>query len=225
MPSSSPKTIHSRPVAVLFDLDGTLIDSIELILASMRYAFAKCRAPVPTDAEWLTGVGTPLRTMFQRYASTEDEVDRFIAAYREHQFANHDDLVRCYDEVEDTISSLASNGHPLAVVTSKTEALARRGLEHVGISSYFATIIGCDTCQRHKPHPEPVLTALDRLGYAASEAVFVGDSVHDVEAGNAAGVVTIAALWGPFSREQLAVACPDSYLERIGKLPQLLAGR
>jgi phosphoglycolate phosphatase-like HAD superfamily hydrolase len=69
------------------------------------------------------------------------------------------------------------------------------------------------------------MTALDRLGYAASEAVFVGDSVHDVEAGNAAGVITIAALWGPFSREQLAVACPNRYLERIGELPQLLAGR
>jgi pyrophosphatase PpaX len=225
MPSTSTKNTHARPVAVLFDLDGTLIDSIELILASMRYAFAKCRAPLPTDADWLTGVGTPLRTMFQRYASDDDEVDRFIAAYREHQFANHDELVRCYEEAEDTVAALAHNGHPLAVVTSKTEALARRGLEHVGISSYFPTIIGCDTCERHKPHPEPVLTALDRLGYAASEAVFVGDSVHDVEAGNAAGVITIAALWGPFSREQLAVACPNRYLERIGELPQLLAGR
>ena len=225
MSVSPAKNSHGRPVAVLFDLDGTLIDSIELILASMRYSFAKCRAPVPTDAEWLTGVGTPLRTMFQRYASDEAEIDRFIAAYREHQIANHDDVVRSYDQVEATVACLAKNGHPLAVVTSKTEALARRGLEHVGIMKYFAAIIGCDTCQRHKPHPEPVLTALDRLGYAASEAVFVGDSVHDVESGNAAGVLTIAALWGPFSREQLAVACPDRYLERIGELPQLLAAR
>ena len=225
MSVSPAKNSQGRPVAVLFDLDGTLIDSIELILASMRYAFAKCRAPVPTDAEWLTGVGTPLRTMFQRYASDDAEIDRFIAAYREHQFANHDGLVRSYDQVEATVACLAKNGHPLAVVTSKTEALARRGLEHVGIMKYFATIIGCDTCQRHKPHPEPVLTALDRLGYSPKEAVFVGDSVHDVASGNAAGVLTIAALWGPFSREQLAVACPDRYLERIGELPQLLAGR
>ena len=225
MASSPAKRPRVRPVAVLFDLDGTLIDSIELILGSMRYAFAKCRAPVPTDAEWLTGVGTPLRTMFQRYASEDGEIDRLILAYREHQLANHDDLVRSYDDVEDTVARLAHDGHPLAVVTSKTEALARRGLEHVGIMNYFGEIVGCDSCERHKPHPEPVLTALDRLGYEPSEAVFVGDSVHDVEAGNAAGVLTVAALWGPFSREQLAVALPGRYLERIADLPQLLAGR
>ena len=210
-------------MAVLFDLDGTLIDSIGLILGSMRYAFAKCRAPLPTDAEWLAGVGTPLRTMFQQYFSDDAEIDRLIAAYREHQFANHDDLVRCYDDVPTVVASLDGRGHPMALVTSKTEMLARRGLERVGLIDYFNVIIGCDSCSRHKPHPEPVLTALDRLGYQPDEAAFVGDSVHDVEAGNAAGVLTIAALWGPFTREQLAIASPDRYLERIVELPQLLA--
>jgi len=212
-------------MAVLFDLDGTLIDSIDLILGSMRYAFAKCRAPLPTDAEWLTGVGTPLRNMFERYTSDDAEIERLISAYREHQFANHDDLVSCYDDVPATVAELTEAGHPLAVVTSKTEALARRGLDRVGLLGFFETVIGCDSCARHKPHPEPVLTALDRLGYRADEAAFVGDSVHDVEAGNAAGVLTIAALWGPFSREQLAAASPGRYLERIVELPQLLVGR
>jgi pyrophosphatase PpaX len=210
---------------VLFDLDGTLIDSIGLILASMRYAFAKCERAAPSDADWLTGVGTPLRTMFERYAADEPALDAFIAAYREHQFAHHDDLVRCYADVPETISKLARLGHPLAVVTSKTEALARRGLDHVGILPYFEVIIGCDTCTRHKPHPEPVLTALHRLGYQPHEAAFVGDSVHDVAAGNAAGVLTVAALWGPFSREELAEASPTEFLERIAGLPQLLAER
>jgi len=212
-------------MAVLFDLDGTLIDSIGLILESMRYAFAKCGRETPTDAEWLAGVGIPLRTMFQSYAASDAELDRFIAAYREHQLAQHDFLVRCYDDVHTTLAQLARRGHPLAVVTSKTDALARRGLEHTGILEYFDTIVGCDACSRHKPHPEPVLTALDRLGYAAHEAVFVGDSVHDVEAGNAAGVLTVAALWGPFSRDQLAVASPSRFVERIADLLQLLAER
>lgn len=214
-----------RPVAVLFDLDGTLIDSIGLILASKKYAFEKCGATSPSDEEWLTGVGTPLRTMFERYATDAGTIDRLIAAYREHQFAHHDLLVRSYDGVRETLAALHRNGHPLAVVTSKTEALAHRGLEHVRVREYFELIIGCDSCERHKPHPEPVLTALDRLGYSPSEAVFVGDSVHDVEAGNAAGVLTIAALWGPFSRDQLAIAGPGRYLERIGDILQLLAER
>ena len=223
--SKTDATHRSRPVAVLFDLDGTLIDSIELILASMRYAFAKCERVAPTDTEWLAGVGTPLRTMFEPYSEDESAVDAFIAAYREHQFAHHDALVRCYEDVPATVTELAKRGHPLAVVTSKTEMLARRGLDCVGILQHFDVVIGCDTCTRHKPHPEPVLTALRRLGYEPDEAVFVGDSVHDVAAGNAAGVTTIAALWGPFSREQLAEADPDKFLERITELPQLLAGR
>lgn len=218
-------TRSSRPAAVLFDLDGTLIDSIELILASMRYSFARCGAATPTDAEWLTGVGIPLRTMFQRYAASDEEIDRFIAAYREHQFAHHDSLVRCYDDVPETLDALRHAGHPLAVVTSKTDMLARRGLQHVGILEHFATVVGCDSCARHKPHPEPVLTALDRLGYEPAEALFVGDSVHDVEAGNAAGVLTVAALWGPFTREQLAVATPGRFIHRIGDLMQVVAER
>jgi pyrophosphatase PpaX len=215
---------RNRPVAVLFDLDGTLIDSIELILTSMRHAFSACGSPPPTDAEWLTGVGIPLRTAFRRYVDDDAELDGLIAAYREHQLAHHDRLVRCYDEVVATVTELRSRGHPLAVVTSKSDWLAQRGLEHVGIDSLFATIVGCDSCERHKPDAEPVLTALKRLGYAADEAVFVGDSVHDIEAGNAAGVVTIAALWGPFSRAELLPARPTLLLERIAELPQVLAG-
>jgi pyrophosphatase PpaX len=163
--------------------------------------------------------------MFERYSPDESSLEAFIAAYREHQFANHDDLVHGYAGVPETVATLVAAGHPLAIVTSKTETLARRGLERVGILAYFPVIIGCDTCSRHKPHPEPVLTALQRLGYESDEAVFVGDSVHDVAAGNAAGVVTVAALWGPFSREQLAESSPSAYLERIAELPQLLIER
>jgi pyrophosphatase PpaX len=214
---------RGRPVAVLFDLDGTLIDSIELILGSMRYAFAKCGRPIPPDTEWLTGVGTPLPSMFRNYVREETHVAELITAYREHQLANHDALVRCYSDVTEMLAVLARHGHPMAVVTSKSDALARRGLEHAGILQFFQTIVGFDSTERHKPHPEPVLTALQRLGYESFEAAFVGDSVHDVEAGNAAGVVTVAALWGPFTREQLAVAKPKRFAEKPGTLAQILS--
>ena len=222
---STARHHRGRPAAVLFDLDGTLIDSIALILGSMRHAFARCDRTVPSDDEWLTGVGIPLRTMFRRYAPTDVEIDQLIAAYREHQLANHDSLVRCYEEVPETLAALQRAGHPLAVVTSKGDQLTQRGLELVGIAAYFDTIVTCDSCTRHKPHPEPVLTALERLGYEPDEALFVGDSVHDIEAGNAAGVETVAALWGPFTREQLAVARPDRFINRIDELVQVLASR
>jgi pyrophosphatase PpaX len=212
-----------RPLAVLFDLDGTLIDSIELILTSARHAFTGREGYVPDDAEWLTGVGIPLATMFRRYARDEAEVDALIGRYRAYQLANHDRLTRCYDQVVETVSFLRASGHPCAIVTSKTAWLAQRGLDHVGLGSQFDVIVGCDSCDRHKPDPEPVRFALERLGYAPEDAVFVGDSVHDMLAGNAAGVTTIAALWGPFSREDLVATNPRFYLDRMADLPTLLA--
>ena len=213
----------TRPLATLFDLDGTLIDSIELILNSARHAFAGWPGRVPDDAEWLSGVGIPLVTMFRRYARSEAEVDALIAKYREYQLANHDRLTRCYDQVVETVDFIRAAGHPCAIVTSKTGWLARRGLEHVGLARHFDVIVGCDSCERHKPDPAPVHLAVDQLGYTAAEAVFVGDSVYDIMAGNAAGVTTIAALWGPFSREDLVAAKPAYYLDRIADLPTLLA--
>jgi pyrophosphatase PpaX len=212
-----------RPLAVLFDLDGTLIDSIELILNSAKHAFRDFDGHVPTDAEWLTGVGIPLVTMFERYARSHAERDALIAKYREYQFAHHDRLVRCYDTVIETVDLIRAAGHPAAIVTSKTTTLAKRGLDHVGLGPHFDVIIGCDRCERHKPDPEPVRIALEELGYQADDAVFVGASVHDMHAGNAAGVTTIAALWGPFSREDLVASQPRHYLERMADLPSLLA--
>lgn len=211
-----------RPLAVLFDLDGTLIDSIELIMNSAKHAFRGRTENVPSDAEWLGEVGTPLAAMFRRWARDEGDVETLITSYREYQLANHDRLVRCYETVVETVDDLRRAGHPAAIVTSKTQWLARRGLEHVGLGAHFDVIVGCDSCERHKPDPQPVLVALDQLGYEPEESVFVGDSIHDMEAGNAAGVTTVAALWGPFSRETLAAANPGHFLHRMAELPGLL---
>lgn len=211
-----------RPLAVLFDLDGTLIDSIELILNSVHHAFGDWPGGGPSDAEWLTGVGIPLHTALRRYVSSDEEVERLIARYREYQMANHDRLIRCYDGVVDTVVALRRRGHPIGIVTSKGDDLARRGLEHVGLAEHMDTIVGCDSCTRHKPEPEPVRVALERLGYEPEDAVFVGDSVHDMASGNAAGVITIAALWGPFTRADLEPSSPKHYLDTITGLPPLL---
>jgi pyrophosphatase PpaX len=212
----------SRPPAVLFDLDGTLLDSIELILNSARYAFEKLEREWISDEEWLALVGIPLAAAFRRYARDETDGARLLAAYREYQMQHHDRLIRCYDQVVDTIRALRGAGHELAIVTSKSEYLAMRGLAHVGLARHMDTIVGCDSSSRHKPDPEPVRIALQRLGRSPEEAVFVGDSVHDVLAGNAAGVRTVAALWGAFKREDLEPGHPNHWLERISELPSLL---
>jgi pyrophosphatase PpaX len=209
--------------AVLFDLDGTLIDSIELILNSARYAFQKLGREAPSDEEWTAGIGIPLFTMFGRYARDAADQRALIAAYREYQLEHHDRLVRCYDAVVDTIGEIRARGHEIAIVTSKSEYLSLRALALVGLVRHVDTVVGCDATTRHKPDPEPVRLALHRLGRAPHEAVFVGDSVHDLLAGNAAGVRTFAALWGAFRRQDLEPGSPSAWLESISQLPPLLA--
>lgn len=197
---------ESAPYAVLFDLDGTLIDTVELIVRSAQFAFADRAGPRPTEAEWISGLGTPLVTQFREWATDEEEVTRLVARYREFQMAHHDSLTRPYDGMRAALDALRAQGHTVAIVTSKLNALARRGLTCTGIDDHFTCIIGCDDCTRHKPDPEPVLLALDRLGVPAERAAFVGDSPFDMAAGNAAGVYSVGALWGPFARQQLEAA-------------------
>jgi pyrophosphatase PpaX len=217
---AQPSARGSRPKypTILFDLDGTLLDSIELILSSARYAFAKMEREYPSDEVWATGIGIPLITMFRRYARDEAECAALIGAYREHQFANHDRLVRCYDDVVDTVRELHARGHELGVVTSKGEYLAMRGLVHVGLARYIDTIVGMDASTRHKPDPEPVEVALKRLGCPPERAIFVGDSIFDIQAGNAAGVASVAAVWGASNRAELEAGTPKHWLERISDL-------
>ena len=219
MPDSTVPT----PPAVLFDLDGTLIDTIELILSSARHAFEGWHRGVPTDAEWVRGIGTPLVQQLREYADSEDEVAALLERYRAYQDIHHDRLTRCYDDVPAVLAHLAKRSHALAVVTSKASSIAHRSLGHVGLDHYFDVVIGFDDTDRHKPDPEPVLAALRRLNFPADRAAFVGDSPHDIHAGNAAGVLTVAALWGPFDRETLADARPNHFIGCLADLPAVLA--
>ena len=209
--------------AILFDLDGTLIDSIELILNSARYAFEKLQRPYPSDAEWLTGLGMPLSTIFRRYAVDEADVQRLIAVYREYQMANHDRLVREYEGTVATLRLLRERGHPIGAVTSKSDATAYRGLAVIGAACLVDTVVGIQSSTRHKPDPEPVEVALTRLDCRAEAAMFVGDSVHDMHAGRAAGVATVGALWGPFTEQDLAPSQPTYLLNQVSELPHLFS--
>lgn len=211
-----------RPIAVLFDLDGTLIDSIGLLLACVHHAFADFRGRRPTDAEWVAGIGTPLAQQMAAYTDDPAAVATLTQRYRTFQREQHDAQTSVFPGTLEMLATLAERGHPMGIVTSKSDEMMRRGIEHTGIAHYMSVAIGADACTRHKPDPFPVHLALDRLGYASDEAVFVGDSPHDVNAGNAAGVVTIAALWGPFTREQLTAATPTYFLDRIDALPALV---
>lgn len=206
------------PAALLFDLDGTLVDSIELILSSGRHAFIGFGGRPPSDEEWRASIGRPLEQMFRAIAPDDAEVARLVERYRAFQHEHHDRLLRAYAGVVPLLAALSAHGHPLALVTSKGEELARRALAHVGLTEMIPVVVGLDSCTRHKPDPEPVLHALALLGVSPADAVFVGDSTHDMEAGRSAGVRTIGVTWGACTREQLETSGADIVVDDVAGL-------
>ncbi|MGH7548311.1 MAG: pyrophosphatase PpaX [Gemmatimonadales bacterium] len=198
----------------LFDLDGTLIDSIELILRSYRHTMRTHRGLEPPDEVWMKGLGTPLWVQFRTVTDDPAEIESMVATYRAYNLAHHDELVRPYDGVSVAVRQLRDTGKTLGLVTSKMRDTALRGLQVAALDDVFPVIVAADEVTHPKPHPEPVLKALEHLGGQAANTVFIGDSRHDMECGRAAGVKTAAVLWGPFDRRHLEDLTPDYWLER-----------
>lgn len=217
--------------ALLLDLDGTLIDSSELILSSYRHTMREHLGDVPPDSAWLEGMGRPLRVQLREFASSEEEAAAMVETYREHNRRVHDRLVRSFDGVRETLSRLHRREVPLAIVTSKSRPGVERGMETCGLEpEWFDAVVTADDVERPKPDPEPVHRALHGVARARrgaggpdpAEALFVGDSIHDLRSGAAAGVETGAALWGPYSREELEPGEPDHWLESVEAIEALV---
>jgi pyrophosphatase PpaX len=207
----------------LFDLDGTLLDSVELILRSYKYMLKQHRGIEGTDQQWLRGLGTPLTSQLKQFTDDPQEVAAMIETYRVYNFEHHDRLAKPYDGVVDEVRHLDRLGKTIAIVTSKYRRGTMMGLKLLGLEDCIDFIVPADEVTNPKPHPEPVLKALAISGAAADETVFIGDSRHDMECGRDAGVKIAAVLWGPFDRAHLADLEPDYWLERPADL-RLLTG-
>ena len=207
---------------LLFDLDGTLIDSVRLILDSYHHTLAAHGLPARTDDDWLEGVGTPLRVQFADWKDDPERLEALIATYREYNLANHDRMVTIYPGVLEAIRSVKARGASTGLVTSKNQQGAVRGLRLVGLDELMDVMVCADDVENPKPHPEPVERAVRLLGADPATTVYIGDSIHDMRSGRAAGVRTAAVLWGPFGREHLETAEPDYWLERPEEIVALV---
>jgi pyrophosphatase PpaX len=210
-----------RYPTILFDFDGTLVDSIELILASYRHTLRVHRGESPPDSVWLAGLGTPLRVQFRIWTDDPAEIESMIATYREWNYAHHDDMVSPYPLAVETVRTLKDSGARLGIVSSKNKRGIERGITLCGFDGLFETLVTADTLEASKPDPAPVLMALAQLKAEPADALFVGDSPHDIAAGRDAGTKTAACLWGPFSRERLEEERPDFWLDSFGDLVQV----
>jgi pyrophosphatase PpaX len=196
---------------VLFDLDGTVVDSGAMILASFRHATKTVLDRELSDAELLAAVGTPLRE--QMNLIDAQRADELVDAYRAHNEPLHDALEPCTGML-DVLQRLKAEGRRLGIVTAKRRSTVELAFAVLPLRDYFDVVIAAEDAVRHKPDPEPLLLALDRLGARPREAAYVGDSPFDVAAAKAAGVFAVAVTWGGIhSRESLCTEGPDAVVE------------
>ncbi len=156
--------------AVLFDLDGTLLDTHDLLLATFRYtARTVLREAIP-DERLMAKVGQPLNTQMWDFTDDPAVHEELCRVYREYNAEVHDDMIRLFDGTVPMLERLKEAGLPLAVVTSKRHEVAMRGLDLFGLTGYFDFLIGSDDWPEHKPHPGPVAHGCERLGLAPQRA-------------------------------------------------------
>jgi phosphoglycolate phosphatase len=203
------------PHGILFDLDGTLVDSLPDIIDSFLHGFAHLGLPVPPHAEVRALIGQPLEVMYARFAP--DHVPALCVAYREHYPRNFLNRSRPFPGVERVLRTLRERGYLLAVATTKRSDMARRFVDALGLGAMLHHVQGTDGFP-HKPAPDVLHRALAALGTGG--LWMVGDTTLDLRAGQAAGLRTYAVTWGTHSPEELASAMPD---ELQPDLEQLLA--
>ncbi|MCC6770676.1 MAG: HAD hydrolase-like protein [Gemmatimonadaceae bacterium] len=222
LPSHRPTAARPLPV-VLFDLDGTLIDSLELLVGAMQHAFETWSGPRPTVEEWVATIGRPLLWQFGQYATTTEEVQHLVGTYRTFQNEHHDRLTRPFAGIPSLVERLSTEGHLLGVVTSKGDHLANRSITHVGLAPFFPVVVGADRTTKHKPDPDPIRFALRELRAEPAQAVYVGDSPYDMMSANAAGVTSIGVTWGASALEPLRRGEPQHVVGTVEELDALLA--
>jgi pyrophosphatase PpaX len=206
---------------VLFDLDGTVIDSGSIILASMRHAAKEVLGTEPPEEELMAAVGGP-GLEAQMRALAPDHVDELVSVYREHNEPLHDELVAC-EGIDDVLVALKDEGRRLGIVTAKRRATVELAFANVPLAHLFDTIVGGDETDRHKPDPAPLLLAAERLQADVGDCAYVGDSPFDVRAAKAARMHAVAVTWGGIhTRELLEREAPDALVQTPEELHDVL---
>ena len=221
-------TSAGRPPAggydpVLFDLDGTVVDTVELIVDSFRHATRTVLGVALPDEVITAGVGRPLMEQMRRLSP--ERAEELYRVYREYNHLRHDELIREYEGVREMLDALRAAGRRLGIVTSKSADTAAMAFRAVDLGDRFDAVVTASDTAAHKPSPQPLLLCLERLGASPGGALYVGDSPVDIEAGRAAGMATAAVSWGVFSREDLLAARPDHWVESPAELLALCLGQ
>lgn len=212
---------NPKPV-ILFDLDGTLLNTEPAILASYRELFKKYRTEEEfTRDKQLAVLGPSLKAMFAEYFPDQD-ADELTKEYREHNRAFHADLVKPMDGAVEMLDYLKAEGYKLGIVSTKIKEMVLLGLTLNQMEGYFDVIIGQDEVKNGKPDPEGILTACRMMNEGHDSVIYVGDSPMDIQAARNAGVFSVGYLFNPERREQLENEKPNRIIDDLRQIEILV---
>lgn len=201
---------------ILFDLDGTLLDTNKLIIDSFKHTLKAHLSFDADEQELLKYFGEPLLKTLNRYSP--EMADAMFNTYIKYNEVNHDNCVIPCEGVSCLIPVLKEMGCTLAVVTSKRKPMVLRGLRLFNLEKYFSEIVSFEDTDKHKPEADPILKALELLGAKNDEAIMVGDSVFDIACAKNAGVKSVFVNWSAAGTHQEVIADPDFCINSIEEL-------
>ncbi len=218
-PYSKTQNPKSKIAGVLFDLDGTLVDTVDLIVAGFQHAtmahLGYCIEPAAVKAT----IGRPLRECLTELAP--ELGDTLYDAYQDFNRQHHDTMIKEVPGVVAVLEELKRRGIAIGIVTSKRLVSAQRSLDRFDLAGHFDVLITQDDTTRHKPDPAPLLCGLQRLNLPASEVIYVGDAIHDIMAARAVPMRVAAVTWGAEERHILANLQPDWLIDDIAQLLEI----
>lgn len=212
--------------AVLYDLDGTVVNTQKVIRTSLRYSTRHVLHTMIDDRRLMAKVGQPTEVEMRDFSQDEHQLTRLVEDFRWCNTLVHDVFISGYPGMEKLLGAVRELGMPQAIVTSKRRAGAQRSLRALGLEGWFELLVCADDVTRPKPHPQPLEKAARQLGVDVRRCLYVGDSPFDIQAGRAAGMATVGITWGMFP-EEVAAEKPskvvDTPLELAGFIREWVA--
>lgn len=218
-----PALDKTRITTVLFDFDGTIMDTNGLIADSWRYTVLSLAGRSVSDDEIRSSLGEPLVDSMRRLIP-ETGAEHAVDVYREYQRDKYLESIRLFGGVKETLLALREAGYKTALVTSRMKSSTERALAHFELAELFDAVLTANDTDKFKPDPEPVYAILERVGSKPEEAILIGDTRHDIEAGRAAGVFTVLAGWS-FAlppEKRAAAPAPDAVIEKMQDIVEIL---
>jgi len=216
---------NTKITTILFDFDGTLMNTNDLIIDSWRHTFRVIEDKDIDEAEIIRTFGEPLiRTMEKAFPNTP--VEECVDVYRNYHRDSFGDRISLFPGVKEMLGQLKALGYKMAVVTSRAALTTKEAMEKYEIQDLFDAVVTCDDTDKHKPDPEPVRIALNQLKSRAEESIMIGDSMYDILCARNAGVLSVLVGWAMAvtDEEKLGPDKPDYFVETAEDIVKLLDG-